>query len=126
MRAPNFTCPAIPPAPWQTGTPPSALDQAFASPVEIATPRSVTGLSGNSRLFSLVMAMSALPNVRGSCGRARSTAPVQRSPADSAGHANAGNRRAGVMAEICADERRLAHERDDDAGREEQQHRRQP
>lgn len=34
-------------------------------PVESATPRSVTGRSGKSRLFSCLMATTALPSVSG-------------------------------------------------------------
>ena len=65
VRAPKRTCPAIPPAPWHMGTPPTPAPNRFINPVEIDTPRSVTGLPGNSRLFSSVMAMTALPNVNG-------------------------------------------------------------
>ena len=42
-------------------------------PVDTATRVSVTGRSGNTRLFSSVMAMIALPSVSGTWGSARNT-----------------------------------------------------
>ena len=72
--------------------PPQALDQRLSKPVDNATLRSVTGRSWNSRLFSSVMASRALPKVSGSCGSARSSAPIHRSCHPSDGHANTGAR----------------------------------
>ena len=79
VRAPKAMCPAIPPAPWHMGTPPTAELNTFIMPVEVATCGSVTGRSGNRRLFSSRMPMTALPSVSGTWGRARKTAPTTRS-----------------------------------------------
>src|SRR3990167_3079241 len=69
----------MPPAPWHMGMPPSTLEARLITPVENATERSDTGRSGNSRLFSSVIEINALPKVSGTCGKASSTNPVQRS-----------------------------------------------
>ena len=44
--APNRTCPAMPPAPWQSGIPPKGAESRFMSPWETAIMRSLTGRSG--------------------------------------------------------------------------------
>jgi len=66
------------------------LEPIFIKPVENATERSDTGRSGNSRLFSSMIAMRALPNVRGSCGKASRRNPVQTSDEVRDGQANDG------------------------------------
>src|SRR5665213_3557763 len=43
VRAPNATWPAMPPAPWHMGTPPTAAPARFIKPVDVATDLSVTG-----------------------------------------------------------------------------------
>ena len=67
----------MPPAPWHIGTPPTAAPKRFMRPVDIATRLSVTGCRGNSRLFSCVTAITALPRVSGSWGRASNTKPMR-------------------------------------------------
>ena len=64
VRAPNCTWPAMPPAPWHMGTPPTLALSRFIRPVEVAILPSLTGRLGKSRLFSSVMAITALPSVK--------------------------------------------------------------
>src|SRR3972149_5030940 len=66
----------MPPAPWHIGTAPIIEPTRFMMPVDTATLSSLTGRSGNRRLFSSVIAMMAVPRVRGIWGRARTTAPT--------------------------------------------------
>jgi hypothetical protein len=57
------------------GTPPTLALSKFMMPVEVEILLSLMGRFGNSRLFSSVIAMTALPRVSGIWGSARNTVP---------------------------------------------------